>query len=188
MSPAGGGGDRQGPAGADPPGGGLSNGSERQREPREGVAGTGNKTAEAGRDSPAGVGEAVCGQREPGRDAGGASWAVGWPVRGVGRAAPRGERGSGGDRTLTERTGLLAAGPPRPPGGVAGRDELGWGPLGSLLQGLQKEQNQKVQTCFSEKPGAQSQWALQRRIRKGPLYLSRMRSWDHMQSAGRPRP
>lgn len=135
------------------------------------MAGTGNRTAEAGdrRDSPAGVGEAVCGQRERGRDAGGARWAVAWPVRGVGaggsswrrkrgqQRGSSGERGEvGGDRTLTERTGLPAAGPPQPPGGVAGRDELGWGPLGSLLQGLQKEQNQKVQTCFSKKPGAQS--------------------------------
>ena len=80
----------------------------------------------------------------------------------------RGERGSGADRTLTERTGLPADGPPQPPGGVAGRDELGWGPLGSLLQGLQKEQNQKVQTCFSEKLGAQSKWLPRDALGKDP--------------------
>lgn len=92
---------------------------------------------------------------------------VGWTARAalerVGQAAPRGEgrrtaegllrgdRGSGGDGTLTERTGLPAA------GGVAGRDELGWGPLGSLLQGLQKEQNQMVQTVLFREVGCSEQ-------------------------------
>lgn len=85
----------------------------------------------------------------------------GWPVPAVGQAAPlrrkeaaegllRGEGARG--RRDTDRTGLPAA-------GLRGPQE-GWpagtswaGVPGESAAGLQKEQTQEAQTCFSEKPG-----------------------------------
>lgn len=93
-----------------------------------------------------------------------------------------GERGSGGDGTLTERTGLPAA------GGVAGRDELSWGPLGSLLQGLQKERNQKVQTVLFREARCSEQAGSPETHQERTPVSEPNEELDHMQSAGRPRP
>lgn len=125
----------------------------------EGGAGTGNRTAEAGdrRDSPAGVGGAVDNVNLAGTlEARAGRWAGQWgggaggsagEGRGGSRGAPPG-RGGKWARRDTDRTGLPAAGPPRPPGGVAGRDELGWGPLGSLLQDSRKSRPRRYRHAF----------------------------------------
>ena len=78
------------------------------------------------------------------------------------RGAPPGDRGSG------------ATGADREDGSarrrrVAGRDDWAGVPWGACCKDSRKSKTRRYGPCLSEKPGAQSKRAPQRRVRKGPL-------------------